>query len=75
MVVSRLLVLLLALACPAQAREPARLALLIGNEAYTSEIGRLANPHNALPLLEQMLKGLGFEVDTQCWPRCFDTYR
>jgi formylglycine-generating enzyme required for sulfatase activity len=39
-----------------------RLALLIGNEAYSSGIGRLANPHNDVALLEQTLKGLGFEV-------------
>jgi len=41
-----------------------RLALLIGNEAYSSAIGRLANPHNDVALLEQTLKGLGFEVVT-----------
>ena len=41
-----------------------RIALLIGNEAYASEIGRLANPHNDVALLEQALKGLGFEVVT-----------
>src|SRR5262249_54339811 len=39
-----------------------RIALLIGNEAYTSEIGRLANPHNDVALLEQALKGLDFET-------------
>jgi formylglycine-generating enzyme required for sulfatase activity len=39
-----------------------RLALLIGNEAYTSAIGRLANPHNDVALLEETLKGVGFEV-------------
>jgi hypothetical protein len=36
----------------------AREALLIGNEAYTTEIGRLSNPHNDVALLEQALKGL-----------------
>ena len=41
-----------------------RIALLIGNEAYTREIGRLTNPHNDVALLEQTLKGLGFEVTT-----------
>jgi len=41
-----------------------RIALLIGNESYTSEIGRLANPHNDVTLLEHALKGLGFEVAT-----------
>ena len=39
-----------------------RFALLIGNEAYESAIGRLGNPHNDVALLEQALKGLGFEV-------------
>ena len=45
-------------------RAGARIALLIGNEAYGNEIGRLANPHNDVALLEQALKGLGFEVVT-----------
>jgi uncharacterized caspase-like protein len=35
-----------------------------GNEAYASEIGRLANPHNDVALLEQALEGLGFDVVT-----------
>jgi uncharacterized caspase-like protein len=39
-----------------------RVALLIGNQSYTSEIGRLANPHNDIALLEKALKGLQFEV-------------
>ena len=41
-----------------------RMALLIGNEGYASEIGRLSNPHNDVALLERTLKGLGFEVIT-----------
>src|SRR5262245_9788053 len=41
-----------------------RVALLIGNEAYASVIGRLANPRNDVALLEQALNGLGFEVVT-----------
>jgi formylglycine-generating enzyme required for sulfatase activity len=57
------IVLLLAL-LPSHARGEARIALLIGNEAYASEIGRLANPHNDIALLEGALKGLGFEVVT-----------
>jgi uncharacterized caspase-like protein len=36
--------------------------LLIGNEAYATEIGRLTNPHNDVGLLEQALKGLSFET-------------
>ena len=41
-----------------------RIVLLIGNEAYTTEIGKPANPHNAVALLEQTFRGLGFEVVT-----------
>jgi formylglycine-generating enzyme required for sulfatase activity len=41
-----------------------RIALLIGNQSYTSEIGRLANPHNDIALLEKTLKELRFEVTT-----------
>jgi len=41
-----------------------RVALLIGNQNYTSEIGRLTNPHNDIALLESALKRLGFEVTT-----------
>lgn len=39
-----------------------RIALLIGNESYSAEIGRLSNPHNDVALLEKALKRLGFEV-------------
>jgi formylglycine-generating enzyme required for sulfatase activity len=49
---------------PSPLRAEARIALLIGNEAYATEIGRLANPHNDVALLEQALKRLGFEVVT-----------
>jgi len=54
---------ILAAACTAAQAEK-RIALLIGNEAYASQIGRLANPHNDVALLEQTLKRLGFEVVT-----------
>ena len=47
-------------ASPAHAEK--RIALLIGNQSYTSEIGKLANPHNDIALLEKALKGLQFEV-------------
>ena len=60
---STVIVLLIAL-LPSHARAEARIALLIGNEAYASEIGGLANPHNDIALVEQALKGLGFEVVT-----------
>jgi hypothetical protein len=39
------IILLIAL-LPAHVRAEARVALLIGNEGYATEIGRLANPHN-----------------------------
>ena len=55
-----LFALLLAGTPAAQAER--RIALLIGNQSYTSEIGRLANPHNDIALLEKALKGLQFEV-------------
>ena len=54
--------LLLPTALHAQAEK--RIALLIGNQGYGSEIGRLANPHNDVALLEKTLKALGFEVRT-----------
>jgi len=49
---------------PLEARSEAKIALLVGNEAYSREIGRLVNPHNDVALLEQALKGLGFDVVT-----------
>jgi uncharacterized caspase-like protein len=55
-----LLLTLMALLSPASAEK--RLALLIGNEAYASELGRLANRHNDVALLEQALKTIGFEI-------------
>ena len=47
---------------PSAAYAEKRVALLIGNQSYESEIGRLANPHNDVALLEKSLKGLGFDV-------------
>ncbi len=60
--VAALALSLLATAPVAQAEK--RIALLIGNQGYDSEIGRLANPHNDVALLETALKGLRFEVTT-----------
>ena len=45
---------------PAHAEK--RVALLLGNQGYTHEIGPLANPHNDVALLERALRSLGFEV-------------
>src|SRR5262245_20627027 len=56
--------LCLLLAAGPAARAEKRLALLIGNQGYSAEIGRLANPHNDIALLERTLKGLQFEVAT-----------
>lgn len=39
-----------------------RVALLIGNQGYSAEIGSLANPHNDIALLEKALRGLRFDV-------------
>jgi uncharacterized caspase-like protein len=41
-----------------------RIALLIVNETYASEIGPLANPPSGVTPLEQALEHLGFEVVT-----------
>jgi formylglycine-generating enzyme required for sulfatase activity len=56
--------LLLVVPAAALAQVEKRIALLIGNQSYTPEIGVLANPHNDVALLERTLKGLGFEVAT-----------
>ena len=52
---------LLLAAAPAACAEK-RFALLIGNQGYASEMGRLPNPRNDVALLERTLNGLGFEV-------------
>ena len=55
------IVLLLAL-LPVQARAEARIALLVGNQAYTPKVGLLKNPHEDVALIGAALKRLGFEV-------------
>src|SRR5262245_59495856 len=62
--VALLLLLLIASSATAIAQGEKRIALLIGNQSYSAEIGRLANPHNDVALLERSVKGLGFEVLT-----------
>jgi uncharacterized caspase-like protein len=52
--------ILMLVSCHALAEK--RMALLIGNETYSLEIGRLANPHNDVALLESKLKEVGFDV-------------
>ena len=60
----RVVVFLMLMLLPSAAQAEKRMALLIGNEGYTGEIGRLVNPHNDVALIEQTLKSLGFEVVT-----------
>ena len=47
----------------AAAAEP-RLALIIGNSEYGSEMGRLPNPANDAKLMSDALKSVGFETIT-----------
>jgi len=49
-------------AAPASAQEPARLALLIGNQGYAAKVGALKNPHTDVALIEAALIKLGFKV-------------
>src|SRR5208337_3354988 len=42
--------------------EPARLALLIGNQSYAPSVGPLRNPHQDVALIEASLQALGFKV-------------
>ena len=43
-------------------QEPARIALLIGNQNYYEKVGKLKNPHNDVALVGNSLKKLGFKV-------------
>jgi len=56
----RIILAMCLLSCPAAAEN--RIALLIGNQGYTAEIGRLSNPHNDVAILEKALVSIGFEV-------------
>jgi hypothetical protein len=44
------------------ANEPARLALLIGNQGYVDKVGSLTNPHNDVAIIASALEGLRFKV-------------
>jgi Caspase domain len=44
------------------AQEPQRLALLIGNQGYSAQVGPLQNPINDIMLLGKALSSLGFKV-------------
>ena len=46
----------------AASAEETRLALLIGNEDYPSEVGRLSLPHQDVATLSGALRSVGFEV-------------
>lgn len=50
-----------AAASPAAANGP-RFALVVGNSAYTGDLGRLANPANDARLIAESLKAAGFQV-------------
>ena len=43
-------------------KEPARLALLIGNQNYAAKVGPLKNPHDDIALVGAALRSLGFSV-------------
>src|SRR5262245_20064364 len=60
----RVVVFLMLMLLPSAVQAEKRMALLIGNQSYSSTIGALANPHNDVALLETSLKGLGFDVVT-----------
>jgi hypothetical protein len=47
---------------PAHVRAEARIALLIGNQAYHPSVGVLKNPYNDIAVLGQALSRQGFEV-------------
>lgn len=55
-----------ALFCAARApfaqQEPARIALLIGNQSYEPSVGALKNPHNDIALLSRALERQGYTV-------------
>ena len=60
---------LLALLCiattvPAMAQQK-RIALVIGNSGYGSDIGKLANPKNDATLMASTLRSVGFDVLTR----------
>jgi uncharacterized caspase-like protein len=54
--------LVLLLLLPSVARAEARIALLIGNQAYNATVGPLQNPHNDIILIGAALEKLNFKV-------------
>jgi formylglycine-generating enzyme required for sulfatase activity len=55
-------VALLGGALSASAREPSRIALLIGNQAYDPSVGILKNPYNDITVVGDALAKQGFQV-------------
>ena len=58
------LCLLLWSAIAAAAQEPVRIALLIGNQTYSREVGPLINPHTDVKIIGNALRKVGFKVTT-----------
>jgi len=61
----RFLLGLIVLLWPAAAQAEKRIALLIGNQAYVSDIGPLKNPHKDIRVVAAALAKVGFEKITQ----------
>ena len=61
--------ILVAILSPAPAGADSRLALIITNADYPSEIGALANPHKDGAVSAAALQSVGF--CTECRPRCW----
>ncbi len=59
---ARIVIGLWLLAGTAAAAEPARLALLIGNQAYAPSVGVLQNPHNDIAIVGAALARQGFTL-------------
>jgi len=57
-------ILLFLVLLPSHVRAEARIALLIGNQAYTPKVGVLRNPHEDVAVVGAALKQLGFQVTT-----------
>ncbi len=51
----------LILSVPGWAQEQAKIALLVGNKAYDSQLGPLLNPHNDVALVASALRKIGFK--------------
>ena len=61
---SRILLLCVVITLPAEAQESVRLALLIGNQTYTENVGALRNPHHDIATVGKALEADGFTITT-----------